>query len=791
MSAVVTQSQPRTQRGTGRRGNNRGRGSSRGGQSRGAAAARPEAKGEVEITVNSAPESTAEEVQALDQQQDEDVAICWICAEPVKYYAVSECNHRTCHVCSLRLRALYKKNDCTFCKDPQPAMVFTAAPDALFASFEIDKMPWKDAKLAIYFETQEMMEETLLLLRFNCPDAECDFIGNSWSDIKLHVRATHGRLMCDLCIRHKKVFAHEHALYPPNILPLHLPSMLRPTKGKDRDAKGKDREQIEGGTHPLCEFCRECFFGDDELFAHMREAHEECFVCKRNDVRDQYFLNYAALEKHFTHAHHPCPHATCLTRKFVVFGSALDLKAHLVEEHGEEMGKGGRRDARRVEAGWDEVSRVGAGGRGNGGGGGRGRGRDRDRDREREGEREREPPPHQPQAQQPQAQAPQRGGGRRREGFGAALTVEGENPAPPTPATTPPPPRADVDPAVAERHAAFLSRLASLAPNPTTALPAARAAIRSFRAAESSARDLISTLWSVVGGGGSVGVGAVVDAAASIVNALVDLLDEGEQREAVLAAWRGFEVEQRRQFPELVPSAVGSGYAGITSGRVLNAKHATAVARGRGAQVWDRVAQAASSSYPSSSAASSSSAAQRFPALGPPGSSSSGTTGSAPRPGQRNTPWSASAAGRPAQPTGFAPSSAFIPPAPVSAPAPTPFSMNMPTAAPSGNNKGAGAGGPPKLSNALFPELPPSAAARQRAPVRGNVSLRNILGTGAGVAGPGVWGAGASASASNGGPGASEEAEGAGGGGGGGGGGKKKGKGKGKQTLFTLGTFPS
>ena len=41
---------------------------------------------------------------------------CWLCAEPVKYYSVSECNHRTCHVCALRLRALYKKMECTFCK---------------------------------------------------------------------------------------------------------------------------------------------------------------------------------------------------------------------------------------------------------------------------------------------------------------------------------------------------------------------------------------------------------------------------------------------------------------------------------------------------------------------------------------------------------------------------------------------------------------------------------------------------------------------------------------------------
>ena len=53
-----------------------------------------------------------------DAQQDEsqEQDLCWICAEPIKYYAVSECNHRTCHVCALRLRALYKKLDCTFCK---------------------------------------------------------------------------------------------------------------------------------------------------------------------------------------------------------------------------------------------------------------------------------------------------------------------------------------------------------------------------------------------------------------------------------------------------------------------------------------------------------------------------------------------------------------------------------------------------------------------------------------------------------------------------------------------------
>ena len=88
----------------------------------------------------------------------------------------------------------------------------------------------------------------------------------------------------DLCIRNKKVFSHEHALYPPHLLAAHLPSM--PFRGRGGKPPPPP-EQIDGGIHPLCEFCRECFFSSDELYPHMRERHEECFVCKRNNVQDQ------------------------------------------------------------------------------------------------------------------------------------------------------------------------------------------------------------------------------------------------------------------------------------------------------------------------------------------------------------------------------------------------------------------------------------------------------------------------------------------------------------------------
>ena len=77
------------------------------------------------------------------------------------------------------------------------------------------------------------------------------------------------------------MFVHEHTLYTRAQLVQHLPSLLH------RSGSGPAKGKADDGAHPMCEFCRECFFGDDELFVHMRERHEECFVCKKAGIRDQ------------------------------------------------------------------------------------------------------------------------------------------------------------------------------------------------------------------------------------------------------------------------------------------------------------------------------------------------------------------------------------------------------------------------------------------------------------------------------------------------------------------------
>ena len=63
------------------------------------------------------------------------------------------------------------------------------------------------------------MEDTLILLRFNCPGESCDYAASGWGDLKLHVRAVHGNLMwyeCFLSLETEcgRNHAQQRSLYP-------------------------------------------------------------------------------------------------------------------------------------------------------------------------------------------------------------------------------------------------------------------------------------------------------------------------------------------------------------------------------------------------------------------------------------------------------------------------------------------------------------------------------------------------------------------------------------------------
>jgi E3 ubiquitin-protein ligase ZNF598 len=51
-----------------------------------------------------------------DERAVEEGEVCFICASTIEHLSIAPCNHQTCHICALRLRALYKKRDCAYCK---------------------------------------------------------------------------------------------------------------------------------------------------------------------------------------------------------------------------------------------------------------------------------------------------------------------------------------------------------------------------------------------------------------------------------------------------------------------------------------------------------------------------------------------------------------------------------------------------------------------------------------------------------------------------------------------------
>lgn len=58
----------------------------------------------------------SQEEEGSSSSEEEDGELCFICTEPIKTFAVAQCDHRTCHKCSLRLRALYDTRNCAYCK---------------------------------------------------------------------------------------------------------------------------------------------------------------------------------------------------------------------------------------------------------------------------------------------------------------------------------------------------------------------------------------------------------------------------------------------------------------------------------------------------------------------------------------------------------------------------------------------------------------------------------------------------------------------------------------------------
>jgi len=539
-------------------------------------------------SLNPDPPNVAKIQTANPQRESEDESeICFICAEYVVYYALSPCNHRICHVCALRLRVLYKTTNCAYCKTEQKHVIFTKDPERLYLDYKPNELVYEDKKLCISFESEQMMEDSLLLLRFNCPDLLCVVACKGWPDLRLHVRQAHEKLLCSLCTQHKKVFTHEHTLFTQKELGTHF-------KTGDQTTDQFDSTGFKG--HPECGFCRKSFYDDDELFKHCREHHEKCHLCNQNGGQPQYFVNYESLENHFRHDHFMCPFPQCLEQKFVVFASELDLKAHYIEKHPNALSSQEFKDIRKISTSfqYDEPSRS---------------------------SRNRRPQP----TLQP-SEPPRNESSMTRQERGVLRAVQ----AGLIPATTPsgrqyptssqqslpvgyvestmnnrPTEMRNAFPSLAEsltsqanisrsnlqddgRNGIIFERLLRLMKGNETNFTKLRENIFAYRVSQISAEDLIDSMWDLFG--------LKAEELGKAVGQCVDLFDREELRVQLLSAWNDWKVTNESQKSHLdISGLISSNPIGNTS-RVLKIKSSTVSIshpRGKRQNVWNMIEQAA------------------------------------------------------------------------------------------------------------------------------------------------------------------------------------------------------
>ncbi|KAK4542111.1 hypothetical protein LTR36_007142 [Oleoguttula mirabilis] len=614
------------------------------------------------LTKDAENNTTGEQKQGAPDDGGDDVEaeVCFICASTISHQSVAPCNHRTCHICALRLRALYKTKACAHCRTEAQTVIFTDEGEKRFEDYQASDFYRTDANLGIAYEKAEVFEDTVLLLRYNCPDGDCDAACMGWPDLHRHVRSVHQKVMCDLCTRNKKVFTHEHELFTQQ--------ELRKHEKYGDDIPGSENQSGFKG-HPECGFCRQRFYGEDELYTHCRDKHERCHLCDRRNGGNnpQYYLNYEALEQHFNRDHFPCMDQECQEKKFVVFDSEMDLKAHQIEQHPNGMTKG--RDARRVDLSSFDYRPQYHEDRPRRGGRGGGRGRDPNADgvaptsvgqmsraelahqREREiqsaqtvssrtfGGQLTQPPPPTQTAQRPTqtAQRPTQTAQRptqtpRHQPAQPSFPALHDRP-PVQSEPAPPQPAEELTPqeqARRSRHAAVTERASNLLRNDGVKLTEFRERISSYRTGNINAPDLIDAFF------------ALFDTSSAelgkLIKELADIFEIAGKRDALLKAWADWKAINE-DYPTLpgpaganAVTAAGVLGQGVGASRVLKLKSSTAQSgRSHGAaqpqRSWGTASgsgssgprQAAGSAFPSLSAAN--------------GTSSKGNAGPAPTPG--------------------------------------------------------------------------------------------------------------------------------------------------------------
>ncbi|XP_006654202.1 E3 ubiquitin-protein ligase hel2 [Oryza brachyantha] len=293
---------------------------------------------------------------------------CAVCADALEWVAYGACGHReVCSTCVVRLRFVMGDRRCCICKtDCAFVFVTKAMGDYTRVINDFSVFPpgpiegkvgeyWYHEDSQAFFDDADHYKMIRAMCRLSCSvcDKAEDPAGQaaqarrksrfkSIEQLKGHLFHQHRLYMCSLCLEGRKVFICEQKLYTRAQLNQHV-------KTGDSEVDGSEVERSGFAGHPMCEFCRSSFYGDNELYTHMSRDHYSCHICQRQHPGQyDYFQNYDDLELHFRKDHFLCEDEACLAKKFVVFQSEAELKRHNAMEHGGRMSRAQRNAALQI-----------------------------------------------------------------------------------------------------------------------------------------------------------------------------------------------------------------------------------------------------------------------------------------------------------------------------------------------------------------------------------------------------------------------------------------------------------
>ncbi|KAJ6940749.1 hypothetical protein NC651_006776 [Populus alba x Populus x berolinensis] len=289
---------------------------------------------------------------------------CAVCAEALEWVAYGACGHRdVCSTCVSRLRFICDDRRCCICKTESSVVFVTKALGdytRMINDFLLLPSEPKEGRMGSYWyheDTQAFFDDVdhykmiKAMCRLSCSvcDKEESNDGSkrqgkfrNINQLKGHLFHQHKLHMCSLCLEGRKVFICEQKLYSRAQLNQHIST-------GDSEVDGSESERGGFMGHPMCEFCKKPFYGDNELYTHMSTEHYTCHLCQRQHPGQyEYYKNYDDLEIHFRRDHFLCDDEGCLAKKFIVFQTEAELKRHNTIEHAGHMSRSQRNAALQI-----------------------------------------------------------------------------------------------------------------------------------------------------------------------------------------------------------------------------------------------------------------------------------------------------------------------------------------------------------------------------------------------------------------------------------------------------------